>query len=77
MLGDDERARQADIDHVAELIDRHVGDQADVGEAGAVYDHIDRAGLCKELLDRVFVGDVDGRGEMRLAQFGGAALCPV
>ena len=77
MLGDDERARQADIDHVAELIDRHVGDEPDVGEAGAVDDHIDRAGRLEQPLYRVLVDDVDGRGEVRVAQFGSAALCPV
>ncbi len=67
---------QADVDHVAELVDGHVGDQADVGEACAVDHDIDRAGLLEQPLHRILVGDVDGRGGVRVAQFGGAACAP-
>ena len=77
VLGDDECAREADVDHVAELVDGHVGDQADVGESRAVDHHIDRAGLLEQPLHRILVGDVDGRGGVGVAQFGGAAARPV
>jgi len=77
VLGDDERAGEADVDDVAELVDRHVGDQAYVGESRTVDDHIDLTGLLEEPLHQIFVGDVDGRGGVGFAQFGGASLCAV
>ena len=73
VFGDDERAVQADVDDGAELVDRHVGDQADVGEAGAVDDDVERADLLEKALHRILVGDVDVRGGVRVAEFGGAA----
>src|SRR6476469_4671063 len=48
VLGDDERAGEADVDDVAELVDGHVGDQADVGESRAVDDDVDLADLLEQ-----------------------------
>ena len=58
----DECAGEADVDDVAELVDRHVGDQADVGEPRRVDNDVDRAGLLEQPLHRILVRDVDGRG---------------
>jgi hypothetical protein len=41
----------------------------------AVDDHVDLAGLLEEPFHQIFVGDVDGRGGVGFAHFGGASLC--
>ena len=63
--------RQTSIDG-AELVDGQVGDGAVVAESRAVDDDVERAGLLEQPGHRVLVGDVDLRGGVRLAQFGGA-----
>ncbi len=65
--------RQTSID-VAELVDGHVGDQADVAESRAVDDDVERAGLLEQPLHRVLVGDVDCAAVCGVAQFGGPGL---
>ena len=77
VLGDDERAVEAHVDDGAEILDGHVGDQAEGGKARAVHHDVQRAGVVEKPLHGSLVGDVDGRGGVRVAQFGGPVSCAV
>ena len=74
VLGDDERAGEADVEHGTELVDGHVDDEPDIAEPGAAHHDVDRAGLREEGGDGVLVDDVDERGGVRRAQLGGPGL---
>ncbi len=71
MLDHQESAGEADIDDRAEIFDGKVGDQPDAAETGGVDDDVEHARVVEQGPYRVFVGDVDPRGAVRIAEFGG------
>ncbi len=78
MFGDDESAVEADVDNRAEILDRHVGDQADIAEPGAVDARYRLVRpLVEQLLYRVLVGDVGIGAGVRRTEFGSPGGCAV
>ena len=77
MLDHQESAGEADVDDRAELFDGKVGDQPDAAETGGVDDDVERARVVEQGPYRVFVGDVDPRGAVRIAEFGGDGVSTV
>lgn len=73
MFDHQERAGEAHIDHLAELLHGQVDDGAEAAEPGAV-DH--RLGLrpVEQGGDRLLVGDIDVRRAVRGAEFLGARV---